>query len=80
MTNEEILKLAERCGFYLVDFIDGDEVTEQIESATSESLYIFAAMLLAMESDECAKLCEAAALLPDAGPIYCANAIRARNA
>ena len=80
MTNEEILRLAEQCGFYLIDFVDGDEVTEQIESQTSESIYIFASMLLVMESEKCAKLCEEAALLPNADPIYCANAIRARNA
>ena len=31
------------------------------------------------EREACAKVCEDAALLPDAGPLYCAAAIRARG-
>ena len=88
MTNEEILRLAEQCGFYLIDFVDGDEVTEQIESQTSESLYIFASMLLVMESEKCAKLCDDLADLwnddghlgKSAGARICASDIRERNA
>ena len=81
MTDKEILCLAKRCGFFLVDFTDEDgEVSEQIESSTSESLYIFASMLIALECEECAKLCENAALSPDADAIFCASVIRNRNA
>ena len=81
MTDKEILCLAKRCGFFLVDFTDEDgKVSEQIESSTSESLYIFASMLIALECEECAKLCENAALLPDTDPTFCASVIRNRNA
>ena len=81
MTDKEILCLAKRCGFLLVDFVNEDgKVSEQIESSTSESLYIFASMLIALECEECAKLCENAALLPDADPTFCASIIRNRNA
>ena len=31
------------------------------------------------EREACAKVCEDTALLPDAGPLYCAAAIRARG-
>ena len=81
MTDKEILCLAKRCGFLLVDFVNEDgKVSEQIESSTSESLYIFASMLIALECEECAKLCENAALLPDTDPTFCASVIRNRNA
>ena len=34
---------------------------------------------VAAEREACAKVCEDTALLPDAGPLYCAAAIRARG-
>ena len=34
---------------------------------------------VAGEREACAKVCEDTALLPDAGPLYCAAAIRARG-
>ena len=39
----------------------------------------FAEMVAAEEREACAKVCEDTALLPDAGPMYCAAAIRARG-
>ena len=52
MTHEEILRMAESVGFYLVDFIDDDKsVTEQIQADNSESLYSFAALVAAAERE-----------------------------
>jgi len=63
MTREEILRMAESEGFYLVDFIDDDKsVTEQIQADNSESLYSFAALVAAAEREACAKVCEEATL------------------
>jgi hypothetical protein len=63
MTREEILRMAESVGFYLVDFIDDDKsVTEQIQADNSESLYSFAALVAAAEREACAKVCEEATL------------------
>jgi uncharacterized Fe-S cluster-containing protein len=56
MTHEEILRMAESAGFYLVDFIDDDKsVTEQIQADNSELLYSFAALVAAAEREACAK-------------------------
>jgi hypothetical protein len=55
MTREEILRMAESVGFYLVDFIDDDKsVTEQIQADNSESLYSFAALVAAAEREKVA--------------------------
>jgi uncharacterized Fe-S cluster-containing protein len=56
MTREEILRMAESVGFYLVDFVDDDKsVIEQIQADNSESLYSFAALVAAAEREACAK-------------------------
>lgn len=53
MTREEILRMAENAGFYLVDFIDDDKsITEQIQADNSESLYAFAALVAAAEREK----------------------------
>jgi hypothetical protein len=52
MTREEILRMAESVGFYLVDFVDDDKsVIEQIQADNSESLYSFAALVAAAERE-----------------------------
>jgi hypothetical protein len=45
-----------------------------------EQLLHFAALVAAAEREACAKVCESARLLPDAGAAYCAFAIRERGA
>ena len=56
MTREEILRMAESVGFYLVDFVDDDKsVIEQIQADNSESLYSFAVLVAAAEREACAK-------------------------
>ena len=53
MTREEILRMAESVGFYLVDFVDDDKsVIEQIQADNSESLYSFAALVAAAALEE----------------------------
>ncbi len=59
MTREEILRMAESVGFYLVDFVDDDKsVIEQIQADNSESLYSFAALVAAAEREACEQICE----------------------
>jgi hypothetical protein len=65
-----------------------DDIIRLAREASSESDYDFsnisalerfAALVAAAEREQCAKRCEEVALLPDAGPFYCAAAIRARG-
>lgn len=46
----------------------------------SREWFRFARLIAAAEREACAKVCESAGSLPDAGPIYCAFAIRERGA
>jgi len=64
MNREEITRMAQEAGF--VGF-DGE----------NKCLREFAALVAAAEREACAKVCESAG--PDAGPVYCAFAIRARK-
>ena len=87
MTREEILRMAQSVGFYLIDFIDGDSVTEQIEAETSEAIYKFAHLVAAVEREACAGLCDELVERNRAdahvawvfGNSQCADAIRARG-
>jgi hypothetical protein len=81
MTHEEILRMAESVGFYLVDFIDDDKsVTEQIQADNSESLYSFAALVAAAEREACALIAETYEPRCDICPSGVSTAIRARGA
>ena len=64
MTREEITRMAQEAGF--VGF-DGE----------NKCLREFAALVADAEREACARVCESAG--PDAGPVYCAFAIRARK-
>ena len=64
MNRAEITRMAQEAGF--VGF-DGE----------NKCLREFAALVAAAEREACAKVCESAG--PDAGPVYCAFAIRARK-
>ncbi len=80
MTHEEILRMAESVGFYLVDFIDDDKsVTEQIQADNSESLYSFAALVAAAEREACALIAETYEPRCDICPSGVSTAIRARG-
>ena len=48
-----------------------DELAQRLLELVAEAV--------AAEREACAKVCEDTALLPDAGPMYCAAAIRARG-
>jgi len=48
-----------------------DELAQRLLELVAEAV--------AAEREACAKVCEDTALLPDAGPLYCAAAIRARG-
>lgn len=67
MTRDDIIRLAHEAGF------------GSLMDAWPLPLERFAALVAAAEREACAKRCEEVALLPDAGPIYCAYAIRARG-
>ena len=64
MNREDITRMAREAGF--VGF-DGE----------NKCLREFAALVAAAEREVCAKVCESVG--PDAGPVYCAFAIRARG-
>jgi hypothetical protein len=68
MTREDIIRMAREAGFSEHDGIVTGGMTD---------LERFAALVAAAEREACAKVCEAAG--PDAGPVYCAFAIRARK-
>jgi hypothetical protein len=68
MTRDEVIRLARDAG-----------LTGLVEADVIENFERFAALVAAAEREACAKRCEEVALLPDAGPIYCAYAIRARG-
>ena len=48
-----------------------DELAQRLLELVAEAV--------AAEREACAKVCKDTALLPDAGPLYCAAAIRARG-
>ena len=48
-----------------------DELAQRLLELVAEAV--------AAEREACAKVCEDTALMPDAGPLYCAAAIRARG-
>ena len=70
MTRDDIIRMAQEAGFESHDAIIN----------YPKELQRFAAIVAAAEREACAKVCEAAGLLPDAGAMYCAFAIRERGA
>ena len=90
MTRDDIIRLA-RLGFPTVDCLAAlvamaDEQKridlDAIHSCHAECenpICVRVREAVAAEREACAKVCEDTALLPDAGPMYCAAAIRARG-
>ena len=69
MTRDEVIRWALEAGFDIDIFsLKGRNCFKR-----------FAARVAAAEREECAKRCEEVALLPDAGPTYCAYVIRKRG-
>jgi hypothetical protein len=69
MNRDDIIRLALEAGFDI-----------DIFSLKNRNCFErFAALVAEAEREECAKRCEEVALLPGAGPTYCAYSIRARG-
>lgn len=90
MTRDDIIRLA-RLGFPTVDClaalvamadeqkrIDLDAI-HSCHADCQNPICVRIREAVAAEREACAKTCDDAALLPDAGPIFCAFAIRARG-
>ena len=90
MTRDDIIRLA-RLGFPTVDClaalvamadeqkrIDLDAI-HSCHADCQNPICVRVREAVAAEREACAKVCEDTALLPDAGPLYCAAAIRARG-
>ena len=69
MNREDIIRMAQECQLI--------GMRPHLDGIYQESLERFAALVAASEREACAKVCESAG--PDAGPVYCAFAIRARK-
>ena len=65
LDKDDVIRMAQEAGY----------IGFQFTSITT--LERFAKLIAAAEREACAKVCESAG--PDAGPIYCAFAIRARG-
>ena len=68
MTTDDLIPLLEQAG-----------ICQGVWFEHHKSIERLAALVAAAEREACAKTCDDAALLPDAGPIFCAFAIRARG-
>ena len=90
MTRDDIIRLA-RLGFPTIDClaalvaiadeqkrIDLDAI-HSCHADCQNPICVRVREAVAAEREACAKVCEDTALLPDAGPMYCAAAIRARG-
>ena len=72
MTRDDIVKWAQEAAIMPPDWGATENQWRSLEA--------FAKLVAEAEREACAKVCEAAGLLPDAGAMYCAFAIRERGA
>jgi hypothetical protein len=79
MTRDDIIRMAEEAGMMRDENVWFSKNRFHIDVDMAD-LERFANLVAAAEREACAKVCESAGLLPDAGPIYCAFAIRERGA
>lgn len=80
MTQDEILQLAEKAGFYLSSLSpECGRIWWSDECPLDEELLRFAALVAAAEREACAKVCDERERANLYGVYECANEIRSRD-